>query len=236
MCDQWVLTIEFITICKIAVLEMRIIMNYDLIYRNFKQRANYMEDTESPFFEKASKSDMEVLVKLYDTCLSHSAIWTKNDIDNLRNLKIPEAIIQFYQEMNPQNAPMNNAGIYLADLNRIRDEYSQLEPGCYLIKFGLIVIATTIGGNPIIADLYDENAGVFICDHNLLSCERENGQIVLSYVFPPDPLQDKYGDNLIPVNRDTLFQCFISIEKSFEIFITKLSRNEYEYDLEDLLE
>lgn len=210
-------------------------MNYQLIYKNFKQVAEYEEDSEHPFFEPASPSSMAILTDLHGTCLSHSAIWTEKDIDALSNLKIPASIMRFYREMNPINAPMNDAGIYLTDLNSIRDEYSQLAPGCYLIKFGLLVIATTIGGDPIIADLYDENAPVFICNHDLLSHEQKDGQVILSFLFPTESLQNQYGDN-IPVNRSTILQCLTLIEKSFEIFMTKLSRNEYDYDLEDLLD
>lgn len=211
-------------------------MNYEWIYQNFKQNTDGTEDTDAPFFEKASEMELEALTKLYDTCLTHSAVWAEHDIYHLRELKIPESMVQFYQEMNPTNVPMNDAGLYLADLNRIREEYTQLVPGCYLIKFGFIVIATTIGGNPILADLYDKYTAIYICEHNLLSLEQENGHSVLSYVFPPEALQEQYKENPIPVNRDTLVQCFVPIEKSFEDFMTKLSRNEYESDLEDLLE
>lgn len=214
---------------------MRENMNYQLIYENFKQSTNG-ESLECPFFEKASELDISILSQLHNVCLSHTAIWKESDIENLLNLKIPESVINFYQEMNPKNVPMNDAGIYLADLNKIREEYSQFEPGCYLIKFGLIVIATTIGGNPIIVDLYDKDASVFICDHSLLSHRKEKGEIILSYVFPPKSLQNQYGVNQIPVNRETLFQCLTCIETNFETFITKLSKNEYDDDLEDLLE
>lgn len=215
---------------------MRKAMNYQLIYQNFKQTTNYEEDINHPFFEQASTSEIAILSNLYDTCLSHSAIWTDKDIDNLCNFKIPEAIIQFYQEMNPKNVPMNDAGIELADLNQIRDEYSQLVPGCYLIKFGFLVIASTIGGNPILLDLYDENIPVFICDYNLLFDEQKDGQSILHFVFPPQALQKQYTFDNIPVNRSTLFHCLIPIEKSFETFMTKLSKNEYNFDFEDLLD
>ena len=211
-------------------------MNDTWIYQKFQSYANNTGDVEGPWFEKASELELAVLTQLYDTCLAHSAVWAEHDIYHLRELKIPESMVQFYQEMNPTNVPMNDAGLYLADLNRMRDEYTQLVPGCYLIKFGFMVIATTIGGNSILADLYDEHTAIYICDHNLLSLEQENGQSVLSYVFPPETLQEQYEENPIPVNRTTLVQCLIPIEESFEDFMTKLSRNEYEFDLEDLLE
>lgn len=211
-------------------------MNYRSIYQNFRQATAYEEQVEHPFFKKASSADMEVLVNLHDMCLSQSAIWRGKDLEELLDLKIPESVIHFYQEMNPSNAPMNDAGISLADLKKIRDEYSKLEPGCYFIRFGLLVIATTIGGNPIIVDLYDENAAVFICEYNLLTYEEENGQPTLYFSFPSQSLQNQYGCENIPVNHQTLLQCMTPIETSFEIFITKLSRNEYDYDLEDLLD
>lgn len=211
-------------------------MNDTWIYQNFQSYANNTEDVEVPLFEKASELELAVLTQLYDTCLAHSAVWAEHDIAHLRQLTIPESMVQFYQEWNPTNVPMNDAGLYLADLNRIRQEYTQLVPGCYLIKFGFMVIATTIGGNPILADLYDAHAAISICDHNLLSLEQEHGQAVLRYVFPPETLREQYGENPIPVNRETLAQCLVPIEKSFEDFMTKLSRNEYEFDLEDLLE
>ncbi len=211
-------------------------MNYQMIYDNFRQAAEYEEEAEQPFFAPSTQEKMEVLTELYRVCASCSAIWTEKDIAPLRDLKIPDPLLAFYREMEPINAPMNEAGLYLADLDRIRQEYSQLEPGCYLIKFGLLVIAATIGGNPILVDLYDENAPVFICDYQLLSCDKKDGQVNLSFPFPSQVLQDRYGAEVIPVNRNTLLECLTPIEKSFEEFITKLSADEYECDLEDLLD
>lgn len=212
------------------------IMNTQLIYENFKQNAAYEEEGEQPFFAPAAPESMAILTNLYDTCLSCSTVWTAQDLDHLRGLKIPAPILRFYQEMNPIHAPMNDAGVDLADLDHMRDEYSQLAPGCYCIKFGLLVIGTTTGGNPIIVDLYDESAPVFICDHTLLSHEQKEGQVTLYFLFPPKSLQEEYGSGAIPVNRDTILACLTPIEKSFETFITKLSQNEYEDDLEDLLD
>ena len=76
------------------------------------------------------------------------------------------------------------------------------------------------------------------CAWSSRPCGLKRQAAVLSYVFPPETLQEQYEENPIPVNRTTLVQCLIPIEESFEDFMTKLSRNEYEYefDLEDLLE
>lgn len=209
-------------------------MNYQCIYNNFKDHACIQEEQETPFFEKATEEELKNLTSIYEICLADSPVWEEDDLSALKEIMIPAQLVNFYQELNPNNLPMNDAGIYLANLQRIREEYISLEPGCYLVKWGFLVIGTTIGGDPVLLDLKQADLPVYLADHTILLGEGYRGNVDLSFGFPPDALQDEFGDNPIPVTYETIKKCLHLIEKQFDVFIEKMSCNQYP-DLEEEL-
>lgn len=210
-------------------------MDYQNLYTNFKNNSDVDEEQCAPFFEKATDEEIKTLTALYDTCVSGSPVWKKEDLTELKEIKIPSQLIQFYQELNPVNAPMNNAGITLADLAGIKEEYLALAPGCYMIKWGFLVIATTIGGDPVLIDLNDAALPVYIADHTLLmgdgSCEGNK----VYFPDPTDELNEEYGKELVPVTYKNIKKCMLLIEDRFDVFMDKLSCDEYD-DLEEMLD
>lgn len=209
-------------------------MDYQNLYTNFKNKSDVDEEQCAPFFEKATDEEIKSLTALYDTCASGSPVWEKEDLAELKEIKIPSQLIRFYQELNPVNAPMNNAGITLADLAGIKEEYLTLAPGCYMIKWGFLVIATTIGGDPVLIDLNDEALPVYIADHTLLMGDefREGNKVYFPY--PTDELKEEYENETIPVTYENVKKCLHLIEDRFDVFMDKLSCDEYD-DLEEML-
>lgn len=210
-------------------------MDIQGIYNNFKQNACIQEEQEAPFFKKATDEELKNLTSIYDICLAESPAWEEKDLSLLKEIVIPSKLINFYQALNPYNLPGNDSGIYLANLQKMKDEYISLTPGCYLIKWGFLVIGTTIGGHPILLDLNEESLPVYFMDHSVLMGDGYRGNIDLSFSFPPDALKAEFGDKPIPVTYDTIKKCLISIEKQFDIFIEKMSCNQYP-EIEEMLE
>ena len=94
-------------------------MDFQCIYNNFKDHACIQEEQENPFFEKATEEDLKNLTSIYEICLADSPVWEEDDLSALKEIVIPAQLVNFYQELNPNNLPMNDAGIYLANLQRI---------------------------------------------------------------------------------------------------------------------
>lgn len=210
-------------------------MNYQHLYTNFKQYSDVTEEEDAVFFQKATPDELASLTACYDICVSDSSVWEKEDLTALKEIVIPSQLIHFYQKLNPVNLPMNDSYVNLADLQRIREEYTFLAPGCYLIKWGFLVIGTTIGGNPILIDLNESALPVYAADHTLLMDNGTPGKIKLSFAFPPAALRAAYHDADIPVTYQTILKCLCPIEARFDDFIEKLSCNSYP-DIEDLLD
>ena len=106
---------------------------------------------------------------------------------------------------------MTNAGIYLLDLEAIKDENSSDAGGGVLLKYGLITIATTIGGDLVCIDLNDmknNDPKVVIIEH--WSC------------CSVDSVE----------NYEDVQEIEHLISETFSEFLWKLSGDEYE-DFED---
>lgn len=206
-------------------------MNIQQIYENFSKNN---DDPDNFVVTKAGEQELKALTCLYENCCEESCIWDAEDLEYLKELKIPPQLIEFYKKFNPINVPMNDAEINLADLNGIKEEYLQNEPGCFLIRWGFLVFATTIGGNSVIVDLNCPKMPVYLSDFNLLYCKGVPGNMEIMFSFPSKHLMKKYGET-VPVNEETLKQSMVLAEESFETFINNLSENKYGI-LEDLLD
>ncbi len=210
-------------------------MNYQLLYNNFKEYSDENEEQDTPFFAKATEDEIAVLTKLYEICAYDSLVWEKEDLNELKEISVSLNLIDFYKELNPINLPMNDSYIKLVDLQAIKEEYTALAPGCYTIKWGFLVIGTTIGGNPILTDLNEASLPVYIAEQTLIIGDGHKGEYNIGFGFPPDTLFEEYKENDIPVTYENIKKCLILIENRFDVFIEKLSCNKYD-DLEELLD
>lgn len=125
-------------------------------------------------FKKTTESELKVITDLYKT-YSNSAlcnIYSDDDLDTLKNYNVPSKIVEFYKEHSSVNSVDIGADVYLLSLDNIRSENSELAPGAFLIKCGVMTFASTTGDNDICMDLNDINDGeprIIIADHSVFT-------------------------------------------------------------------
>lgn len=188
-------------------------MDYVKVIERFRKVFNgngAIESSEYPWFRQAVKQQLAYLTDLYETFNYWTQIYHDNELKTLKNYKVPQSVINFYEQYEPQNIPMTNAGIYMLDLEAIKNENSS-GGGGVLLKYGLITIATTIGGELICIDLNDMK-------------DNEPKVVIIEHCNCCD----------VGIVKDYEYVCEIehTISKSFSEFIWKLSGDEYE-DFED---
>lgn len=155
---------------------------YDEIINKFKNKIikDGMDEQDLTYiFSKASNDEMEVLTDLYKTFSYWSSTYEDEELICLKNYKVPDKVLQFYKEYNPIGNPMIFGGINLFGLNSIKEYNSTAFPDSYLIKYGLIVIGNTIGGNLICLDLnsiINDEPRVIGVDHTIVYCSEEHGR------------------------------------------------------------
>lgn len=188
-------------------------MDYAKVVERFKkvfEGNGAVEDSEYPWFGQADKEQLTYLTDLYKTFQYWTQIYLDDELEALKDYKIPQSVIDFYAQYEPKDIPITNAGIYLLDLEAIKAENSTAGGGV-LLKYGLVTIATTIGGELVCIDLNDmknDEPKVVIIEH-WCCCDVSD---VESYEYV----------------------CEIEhlVAESFSEFIWKLSGDEYE-DFED---
>lgn len=189
-------------------------MDYENVMERFKNtfaKNGVIEDENSPFFGKADEDKLKYMTDLFSTFSYHTSVYLKDELEVLKNYAIPQDVIDFYSLYEPKNVPMTEAGIYLCDLERFKDENSCEGGGGVLVKYGVMTIATTIGGEPVCIDL-----------NNMIN---EDPKVVIFNHYECSSAED------IESYEDV---CKIAhlISESFHEFIWKLSGDEYE-DFED---
>jgi len=131
-------------------------LNYEKVIERFKNtfaKNGVIENDDEPFFGKASNDRIVYMTELFETFSYWSSVYLNGELETLKNYAIPESVIEFYRLYEPKNVPMTNAGIYLCNLERFKDENSCEGGGGVLIKYGVLTIATTIGGELVCIDL-----------------------------------------------------------------------------------
>ncbi|MBU3218116.1 SMI1/KNR4 family protein [Clostridium estertheticum] len=181
------------------------------------------------FFRRAIDSELEYLTNLYVTYGFNSEFYNENNLENLKSIIIPKDVLNFYIENEPQNMPIFNSGVRLLSLKSIRDENCSGEPSGYLIKYGIITIATTIGGNVICLDLNELKNGetrVLIVDNNF--CSYNEDLDCVEIINAPNDFIEKYGDDEpIELSYENIKKCVPEVAKSFSEFMYKLANDEY---------
>lgn len=155
--------------------------------------------------------------------------YKENDLENLKSFLIPETIGNFYRDFEPQNLPALSGGIRLLGLEQIKKENASAVPSMFLVKFGLLTVATTIGGNVICLDLNAIKNGeprILIADHSF--CSYNDDLNVVECVIVPDDIADNYSDDEpIVLTYNLIKSCLPQIADSFSDFLIKLANEEY---------
>lgn len=206
--------------------------NYKMIIEKFKYsylKDGLIEEDTNKFFRKASDSDLEYLANLFKTYSFSSQCYSEDDLENLKELRIPKKVIDFYKDNEPQNMPILKSGVRLLSLKSIRDENSSGEPSMYLVKYGIIAIATTIGGNVIcldINDLNDDEPRVLIVE-NQFCCYNDDLNCVEIINAPDNVIEEYDDDEPIELTYKNIKRCITEVAKTFSEFMYKLANDEY---------
>ncbi|MBN1916887.1 MAG: SMI1/KNR4 family protein [Verrucomicrobia bacterium] len=76
----------------------------------------------------------------------------ETDLESLRSLHVPPAIIDFYAKHEPEH--WVDGQVRLWTIGRIMEENRDMVPGCYLVAHGYVVFASTIYGDPYCFDTH----------------------------------------------------------------------------------
>jgi hypothetical protein len=129
-------------------------------------------DDKGHLFKKPSEKELEVLTNLYQTYSHSSSVYNEEELETLKSYTLPEKVVEFYKEFSPSVGIFLDCGVTLLSLEDIKRENSEFAPGAYIVKYGVVTIATTTGGNAICIDLNaltDGEPGVLIADQSILN-------------------------------------------------------------------
>ena len=156
-----------------------------------KKLDNNMHDHISNLIKIPTKEELEVITNLYKTYSLSNSAYDEDELINLSNYTVPQIVNEFYMKFSTIDGIELGGDVMFLSLEGIRRENSELTPGALLIKYGLITIATTIGGNVICLDLNitnDEEPSVVIADRTIFTDKKiivfKNGNMIkenLSY-------------------------------------------------------
>lgn len=119
-----------------------------------------------------SEDDLKIISNLYKTFSCYSSVYDESELEGLKRYRVPDSIADFYMYFLPRVCFDFEAGFRFLSIKDIKRECSEYAPSAFLIRYGVITIGTTIGGNAICIDLnklhYDEPR-VIIADHSIFS-------------------------------------------------------------------
>ncbi|NTU33116.1 SMI1/KNR4 family protein [Brevibacillus sp. HB1.1] len=192
-------------------------MEFEGIIRKF--RRNFERDGMAP-------EDIDKAFQQANTAHLHSLLeWV-----DLKTYTVPDSVVAFYEAYNPHYLPTLSGGIRLLNIESIKIENSSAVPSMYLLKFGLLTIATTIGGDAICLDLNSTNDSqlrVVIADQAF--CSYNHDLKVVECVLVPDDIAEPYADDEpILLSYSLIKQCLPEIAPSFRAFLERLSHEAYE--------
>ncbi|GFZ31504.1 hypothetical protein CSC2_20300 [Clostridium zeae] len=206
--------------------------NYQNIIDKFKDtflKSGLIKEDINILFGRAEDNELEYLIDLYKTLSTNSQFYNEDDLEDLKSIVIPKSIKTFYRENEPKNVPMLKSGVRLLSLRGIKEENSSGEPSLYLTKYGVIAIATTIGGNIICLDFNDisnDEPSVLIASNNF--CAYNDELECIEIVDAPEDIIDEYEDDEpIELTYNNLKRCLPQIAKTFSEFMCKLAYDEY---------
>jgi hypothetical protein len=205
---------------------------YELIIEQAKnqirERNHHFNVDEA--FGKCEVEAISVLSELFGTFSYWSKVYCEedNELNALKEYKVHETIINFYKSYEPKELDYLGDGVRLADLRGIKEENSSLSPGAFIIKYGLLVFATTMGGNAICMDLNSINNGeprIIYADQTWFSFNDSERKLEIRFNHEDIP------DNIVWFDKEVI-RFLPEISKTFNDFLDKLSMNP-DWDLEE---
>lgn len=209
---------------------------YNDIVNRFKNK--FLEEGRSQeeiknIFTKAKNEEIEIMENIYMTYSYWSSVYEEEELICLKNYKVPKKVVQFYEENNPKGNLMLSNGVNLFDLNTIKEYNSTAFPDAYLIKYGVMVIGNTVGGNLICLDLNcltNDEPRVIGIDHTIIYCSDEkNKPEVVARTLSEEEIKlleeglIKDEDLIEWLSYETLVKYTPEISKTFTEFLFVLS-------------
>lgn len=156
-----------------------------------KKLDNNINERVASLIKVPTKEELEVITNLYKTYSFSNSVYDEDELINLSNYVVPQIVTDFYKKISPIEGIDLGGDVMFLSIEGIKRENSELIPGALLIKYGLITIATTTGGNAICLDLNNTNdaePSVVIADRTIFTDKKiivfKNGTMIkedLSY-------------------------------------------------------
>lgn len=146
--------------------------NIDIIIDHIKKKIENTCNYAPNLIKVPTKEDLEVITNLFKTYSFSNSVYDEDELTNLSNYNVPEIVIDFYKKFSTLDGIDFGGDVNFLSLKGIKHENSELTPGALLIKYGLLTIATTTGGNVICLDLNsinDEEPRVVIADRTIFA-------------------------------------------------------------------
>jgi len=213
----------------------------DKYKRNISKIQNYLiqngfdeSNIGAAFSPCLDRGKLKILTDLYNFFSYWSSVFYEEDGEllALKNYKVPKDIISFYENFEPGELGELNGGVCLLDLDGIKEENCNLSPGAYLIQYGLITFATTVGGNVICMDLNTIKNGeprVIYADKSWFLFNEEERKLEFSFY----PFEIEEEDEFL--TQHIIKKYIQEISSTFTEFLQML-HSEDEWDAEDYYE
>ncbi|MBI6874792.1 SMI1/KNR4 family protein [Clostridium aciditolerans] len=203
--------------------------------QNYLIKNGFDEDKINNAFSPClDKEKLKSLTDLHNFFSYWSSVFYEEDGEllALKNYKVPNNVISFYESFEPGKIPQLGGGVDLLDLNGIKEENCNLSPGAYLIQYGLITFATTVGGNVICMDLNTINNSeprIIYADKSWFLFNEQERK--LEFSFYPFEIQEE--DEFL--TQSIIKKYMPEISSTFTEFLEMLC-SEDEWDAEDYYE
>lgn len=132
-------------------------------------------DDISDVIKVPTKEELEVITDLFKTYSFSNSVYDEDEIKNLLNYNVPQIVTDFYKEFSTVDGIDLGGDVIFLSIKDIKRENSELTPGALLIKYGLLTIASTTGGNAICLDLNiinDEEPRIVIADKTIFTYKK----------------------------------------------------------------
>jgi hypothetical protein len=188
-------------------------------------------------FGPASDEDLSVLTDLYGTFSSGNPAYSEEEMAELKEKQVPPTVLAFYRQFAPQRVPMLKGYVRLLRLAEVREESTELAPGSYLIRFGVLVFASTVGGHAICMDLnriQGDEPRIILVDHSF--CVHDPDTQVVECAGVSDEVYEEYraAGKSFALSYELIARCCPELAPMFSEFLGKLADGDFE-DVERFL-
>jgi hypothetical protein len=141
------------------------------------------------------------------------------EVESLLEINSNADVVQYLRECLTSDGFLAS-GVDVKGLSGLVDEnLGEAAPGCFLRSYGMLVIATSIGGNAVCVD---RNGAVHWADHSSFYEDQ------VSYKLPSGEWRYE------PVSKESVQRALIALSASFESFLMKLLNDELMDELDSL--